>query len=297
MGKTPNKKPLVSVIMPVRNGATFLKEAVESILSQTYKKFELIIVDDNSTDNSWEIIKQYQKQHPRKIKLIHLPKKHGAYGAANIGIRDAKGKFIAPMDSDDVSHPKRLERQVEYLSRNRDTIVVGTWAKIIDQEGNIIGEKVFPTKNDDIYRQFFAIHPLVHPSCMVRRSRLPKQDKLYQDRFWINDDYYTFFTLFRFGKFANIPEYLLDYRIHLNNSSLQNLKQKFFNTVKIRLVAISDLGYKPTLSGILKLVGQILLVTLMPESVLLNIYLRIKGIRRESARNPNFILRFFLTAQ
>lgn len=264
--------------MPIFNGSLFVAEAINSILYQTYQNFELIVVNDNSKDNTLDILKRYQKTNSQKIKIISLKKRHGAFGAANKGIKQAKGEFLAVMDADDISHPQRLEKEVAYLLQHKNVIVVGGHARIINNQGDVIGKKIFPSNHKAIYEKFFEVHPMVHPSCMIRRSLLPKRDRLYADTFGVNDDYYTFFTLLRFGEFANIKDYLLDYRIHLGNSSLQNLKQKFFNTLRIRLVAIKNLGYKPTYTGIIKVFLQIMLVSFIPETALLHLYLFIKGI-------------------
>lgn len=272
------KKAWVSVIMPVRNGSFFVAQAIESILSQTYKNFELIIVNDHSRDNTFAIIEKYRQSYPKKIKVIHLTKRRGAYGATNVAMSQAKGEFIALMDSDDVSHPKRLEKQVEFLLQNKDVIIVGTQARIIDRDGNIIGVKTFPTDHKEIYQKFFEVFPIVHPSCLIRRDLLPKKNRLYKNKFGINDDYFTFFTLLKHGKFHNLPEYLFDYRIHSGNSSLKSLKQNFYNTIKIRLVAVTKYNFKPTLGDLIKFLCQILLVTPLPESILRNIYFLIKGV-------------------
>lgn len=274
------KNPLVSVIMPVYNGEKFIAQAIVSILAQSYQNFELLIVDDCSFDNTAKIIKYYQKRFPKKIHLIHLRKRHGAFGAMNIALKHAQGRFIAPMDSDDISHPERLQKEVEFLISHPESVVVGSFARIIDEYGNVIGAKTFGIGHKQIASSFFTVNPIVHPSCMIRRSLLSNNNKLYHDIFGVNDDYYTFFTLLSRGEFSNIPQYLLDYRIHSGNSSLQNLKSKFFNTVKIRLRAVYKLGYRPNLINILKFLIQIALVSIIPDKLLLNIYLYIKGIHR-----------------
>ncbi len=275
--KNVDKKPLVSVIMPIYNGSKYMMDAIDSILNQTYKQFEFIIVNDNSTDSTLEILKDYKKRYPQ-IRIISLDFRHGPFGAINLAMKYAKGEFIAPMDSDDISHPKRLEKEVQFLLENKDVIVVGTHARIINGEGNVVGKKTFATNHDDIYRQFFEVHPIVHPSSMIRRSLLPKQNAIYYNKFGINDDYFTFFNFLTYGKFANIDEFLFDYRIHLKNNSLQKLKGKFLNTVKIRLIALTKLGYKPTVGGLIKFSGQIILVPLLPESWLFALFLISKGV-------------------
>lgn len=279
MKKNSLDQPVVSVIMPVYNGSCFMEQAIESILSQTYQNFELIIVNDFSTDNTPVIIERYCRLYPKKIKVIHLRKRYGAYGAANVAIRRAKGEFIAPMDSDDISYSERLQKQVNFLLTNKEVIVVGTQARIIDREGIIIGKKIFPTTHKEIYKKFFGVFPIVHPSCMIRRSLLPNKNKLYENKFGVNDDYFTFFKLLNYGKFYNLSEYLFSYRIHGGNFSLLKLKEKFFNTLKIRLLAIKRLNYHPSPIGLLNLLGQTVLVVVLPESILLRVYLLIKGIR------------------
>lgn len=264
--------------MPVHNGENFIREALDSILGQTYQSFELFIVNDRSTDNTYNIITEYQKRSPKKIHLIHLKKRQGAFGAMNLAMKHIKGDFIAPMDSDDISAPERIEKEVEFMKENPEIVVAGSFARIIDAKGNIVGKKVFATSHDAIYSSFFTVHPIVHPACMIRRSLLPRGNKLYWNEFGVNDDYYTFFKLLNSGKFANIPEYLLNYRLHQGNSSLKNLKQKFFTTVKIRLLAVKDFGYRPDLGGLLTLLLQIAFVSLVPEKVLLKLYLLVKGI-------------------
>jgi len=136
-----NKQPLVSVIMPVYNAGDFLRPAIKSILKQTYKNFELIIIDDASTDNSWAIIKDFKTKNPRKIITIKLKRNlnKGGDACANVGYRKAKGEFVARMDADDISDPKRLEKQVDYLLKNKDIFMVGTQAWVIDKKGEIIG--------------------------------------------------------------------------------------------------------------------------------------------------------------
>lgn len=278
--KITNKsdQPLISVIMPVYNAGRFLAEAIDSILNQSCQNFELIIINDNSKDNSEEIILSYKNKYSSKIRYVKLTRRLGAFGAANIGIRQAKGEFIAPMDSDDVSHPQRFEKELNCLIQNKEIVVVGSQAKLIDKDGFVIGRKVFPSDHKDIYHSFFEVQPIVHPSCMIRRNLLPNKNKLYLNKYKVNDDYYTLFSLFRYGKFANLPEFLFNYRIHANNSSLQKIKQKFFNTVKIRIEAVTKFGYVPSLAGLLKFLTQIVVITPMPEKVLFYCFMMIKGI-------------------
>lgn len=276
-------KPLVSVIMPAYNTGDFVTDAIESVLSQTYRNFELIIVDDGSTDNTPGILRGYKRRYPKVVRLITLKKNTGDSQATNIGFRAAKGEFIARMDADDISHPERLVKQVGYILKHPKVIMLGTQAEIINKNGEKIGEKIFPIRHKDIYNNYAIYHPMLHPSCLFRGALLPKKEFLYESGHKPNDDYYTFFKLLNYGEFANLPEKLLYYRIHTKNISLQNLKKRFYNTLKIRIIAIIKLGYKPSAKGLLAMLVQFALVSLLPEKMLPTLYMLIKRIKSTSS--------------
>ncbi len=280
MNNKLQKKPFISVIMPVYNAGDYLVKAIESILTQTYKNFELIIINDHSTDNSWEIIKKYQKRYPKKIKAINLKKNinRGGDACANIGISKAKGKYIARMDADDIAHPKRLEKQVAFLEKNNQIFLVGTNAKVIDNKGKIIGEKIVPTTHKDIYQSFFTFNPIIHPSAMYRRI-IHRKRFFYPKKFSANNDYYIFFKMACQGyQFANLKDKLISYRIHENNDTFKNMKTKFFNTLKTRLIMFIKYHYQPTLKQWLTNISQFLAISLLPSSLAKKIYLFSKGI-------------------
>ncbi|MBI2612148.1 glycosyltransferase family 2 protein [Candidatus Gottesmanbacteria bacterium] len=276
-------KPLVSVIMPVFNAEKYLRAAIESILSQTYRNFEFIIVDDASTDSSWEIIRSFKKKNPKMIRAISLKKNlnNGGDACANEGFKMAKGKYIARMDADDIAHPKRLERQVLYMEKNKDIILLGTQAYVIDKDGRVIGNKSEPLEHEAIVSNYFIFHPIIHPSVMIRRSLLPKRKSLYTIKYNANNDLLTFFKLLRFGRFANLSEKLHYYRIHGKNDSLINPKEKFFNTIRIRLYAWRNLAYKPTPKAIFYNLAQLMITLLFPSSFITSLYMWWRGLSYE----------------
>jgi glycosyltransferase involved in cell wall biosynthesis len=126
------QEPLISVVMPVYNAAQYLREAIDSILNQTFRDFEFIIINDGSTDRSLEIIQSYNDD---RIRLINQ-KNTGLAKALNNGIAIAKSDFIARMDADDISIPERLTSQFSFLESNVDVVAVGSNAEVIDKEGN-----------------------------------------------------------------------------------------------------------------------------------------------------------------
>lgn len=269
------QKPLVSVIMPVYNAGDFLMEAIESILNQTYHNFELIIIDDCSTDNSLSIINSYKSKYPEKIKVVKTKKNLNCGGdrCANKGLKYAKGKYVARMDADDIAHPKRLEKQVAFLEKNPSIFLVGSDAYLIDKNGKVIGEKLEPQTNDKIYKAYYSYHPIIHPSSMYKRFQGNKPF-IYQIGYKANNDYYTFFKLLCQGyKYANIKQKLIYYRIHYGNNTLLNMKTKFLNTLKVRLKMVFKYQYKPTINGVISTILQTMLLLILPEIVLRKLYI------------------------
>src|SRR5688572_25577736 len=128
--------PPVTVLMSVHNGMPFLKEAVESILHQTFGGFEFVIVDDASTDETPEYLKSIAD---RRVRVLTLPENIGLTAALNHGLREARGEFIARQDADDTSDPRRLEKQVAYLRANSTYAVVGSQARLVDDRGCSLG--------------------------------------------------------------------------------------------------------------------------------------------------------------
>jgi glycosyltransferase involved in cell wall biosynthesis len=276
--KKTNKQPLVSVIMPAFNAGKFIADAIASITSQTYSNWELIVVDDGSTDNTKQIIRSFSKSN-KKIKPIFLRKNHGESAAANIGFSKTKGKYIARIDADDIAHPKRLEKQIEFLEKHTDYILVGSQAIIIDENNQVIGKKIFPKDHQEIYKQYGTIHPILHPSIMVRRSLLPNKNKLWANLAEPNDDYYTLINLIQYGKFHNLPEKLMSYRMHANNKSLNGVKEKFINTLKIRYSAVTKSSYPLTVKMVASSLIQSIIVLSLPSWLVVGSFLWIKGMK------------------
>src|SRR3989338_10709157 len=131
----------ISVIMSVYNGMPYLPEAVKSILNQTYKNFEFIIIDDASTDQSTKYLRFLKD---KRIKLIKNSKNLGLAASLNKALKFAKGEYIARMDADDISLPKRFEKQVKFFKKHPSVDICGTWVNLIDDVGKIIGEKKYP---------------------------------------------------------------------------------------------------------------------------------------------------------
>ncbi|MEK7604921.1 MAG: glycosyltransferase [Patescibacteria group bacterium] len=278
------KQPLVSVVMPVYNAGDFLVPAIESILNQTYANFELILINDASTDKSLITLKKYLKKNPSKIKLINLKNNLNAGGdaCANMGLALAQGKYIARMDADDISHPERLEKQVAFLETHPDVFLVGSNALVINKNGIVIGEKTEPLSTKAIYKGYMTFHPLIHPTTMFHRV-FKGETFRYDIRYNANNDYYTFFKLLCQGrKFVNLEDKLLFYRIHGKNDTFVHMKGKFLNTLRIRVKMCLRFGYRPTLKAIILTMIQGGVIFVLPDRLITELYYVSKGIKKLS---------------
>lgn len=202
-----SKTPLVSVVMPVHNGAVFIKEAVESILAQTYKHFEFIIVDDGSTDHTVECIRQFDDA---RIRLVSLPAKAGLVTALNTGVSHSAGSYIARMDADDKALPLRLEKQVSFMEQYQEIGACGTAYR--EMNGRI---KNKPLTHEEILFHLFNASPFLHPSVMIRKAMLDKLEIGYEEPFkYASEDLALWMKLCRVTRLANLPDVLMEYRVH-----------------------------------------------------------------------------------
>lgn len=220
---------MVTVLMSVYNGEKFLKEAIESILTQTFEDFEFLIINDGSTDSSVKIIESYND--PR-IRLIHNEKNLKLIASLNKGISLAKGKYIARMDCDDISMPGRFEREVKFLETNPEYGLVGTYYTVIDGSGNEKYKVSYPS-NNDLIKLFLSVNcPLVHGSVMGK-TELFKQNPYGSKEFYAVEDYELWVRMSKVTKIHNIPEYLFKYRIYGESFSDSKAKAMADQTLEL----------------------------------------------------------------
>ncbi len=202
--------PKVSVIMSVYNGARYLKEAIDSILNQTFSDFEFLIVDDCSNDNSPQILEEYAKKDNR-VRIITNEFNLGLTKNLNTAIRQAKGEYIARFDCDDVSLPDRFKEQVEYLDSHKECGVVSMWADVIDGNGKKTRTIKYPTTDQDLRKVLISYNPFFHPGIMLRKEVFDTVG-LYDESWRFAQDYELYFRIAKKYKLANIPKILLLYR-------------------------------------------------------------------------------------
>lgn len=219
------EKGLISVIMGNYNTpVNYLREAIDSVLAQTYSNFEFIIVDDCSTDDSCAAIESYTD--PR-IRLIRNEKNLGLAASMNRALELCRGEYVARMDSDDVCFPQRFEKQMAYMEQNPDVILCGSYVRFIDENGDSPrGEwRVKFTHDPDVYRihLLFSNHPLiVHPSWMMNNRLLQEHHIRYHEPYKYAQDYSMLVRCSHYGKCDICPEVLLKYRTHGNQVSSQH---------------------------------------------------------------------------
>jgi glycosyltransferase involved in cell wall biosynthesis len=279
MKQNITQQPLISVVMPVYNAAAFLPIAIESIQNQTFTNWEMFCFDDLSTDNSWQILQDYAKKDSR-IKVFRNGHHRGVAGAANEALKKAKGSFIARMDADDVALPYRFQVQVDYLTNNPSMVAVGGQCEVIDQSGQVIGEKRFPTDPKKTREMIFATIPLQQPTLMVHRGRLPKSFAWYKEGAQTAEEVDVLFRLLQAGEVTNVSETVLRYRIHGNNVSLKDPKKTFYITLKARLRAVREYGYQPTITGWITTLAQAIVVTVLPSGWVYPVYAVLRGMSK-----------------
>jgi glycosyltransferase involved in cell wall biosynthesis len=217
----------VSVVMPVYNGEQYLRESVDSILSQTFRDFELIVVDDGSEDRSVETVKSY---NDRRIRLITMP--HNFIDSLNTGVSESKGKYIARMDADDIMCPERIEIQFEYMESHLDIDVCGTWASFF---GTVNSKVCTVQRPVDIACAMMFNNAIVHPSSLIRRESLQKYGLSYRHEYIYAEDYKLWTDFLMHGcKLANIPYFLLNYRCGNTQVTQNHTREMGIVTEKIK---------------------------------------------------------------
>jgi len=275
--KNSNKKPLVSIIMPVYNSSKYLSEAIDSVLDQTYKNWELIAVDDGSKDSSLEILQNYAKKH-KNIRIFKNNKNLGVGKTTNYALSKAKGRLIARFDSDDYMPSYRIEKQVNYLLTHKKTIVVGGQVELMNEQGLKLGMKNFPLSNKAIYDGFFTFMTIQQGSMMVNKSLLPNGFVWYNDNAKTAEEVDLFFRLFKYGTFANLRVSTLRYRQYSSSTSLKQPKVTFYNTFRTRKLAVKFYGYKPTAKAKILNLVQYLTVSILPTSFIYPVFAIIRGL-------------------
>jgi len=233
--------PKVTVLMPIYNAGKFLREAVDSILKQSFSDFEFLIIDDGSTDGSQSIIRSYDDS---RIRFVQNERNLGVARTLNKGFTLAQGQYVARMDADDISLPYRLEKQVHFMEENPEVGVSGTWIRLFGDQPRVVGR--CPVGAPVVKSYLLFDNPMFHPSVILGRAMIEKHGLRYDPLFKRTEDFELWSRASEFFAMDNLPEVLLHFRVH--GSSVTSTTQDVMTqqTEKILARSLERIGIEPT---------------------------------------------------
>lgn len=230
--------PKVTVLMPVYNAEKYVGEAIESILNQTFRDFEFLIINDGSTDNSLGIIESYKDL---RIKLVNNEKNLGLSHTLNKGIDLSEGEYIARMDADDISLPVRLEKQINFMDSHLEIGICGTWIEGFG-DPELCGVWKAKKEHNELFCNLMFGSSFAHPSVMMRKTILMEYNALrYEHDYCPCEDYRLWYLLLSKTQGTNLQECLLLYRRERNSGQMSETLPIVANTDRVRLDVITDL--------------------------------------------------------
>jgi glycosyltransferase involved in cell wall biosynthesis len=226
--------PFVSVLMPVYNPGRFLVEALDSVLAQSYSAFELVLVDDASSDGSFEQLEAYAARDSR-VRVFRQPENLGIVAARNRAFREARAdsRYFAILDSDDVALPDRLERQVAFLEAHPDHALVGGHTLIIDEQSRALGIRRYPITYAQICAVLTRYNPIAQPAVMLRRSMLETVGQ-YSEEFPRCQDYELWLRIAARYPIANLDRPVIRYRVSASQGKRTHLRQTLLLTLALQ---------------------------------------------------------------
>ena len=237
--------PLVSILMLTYNRANFISEAILSVLAQTYTNFELIIIDDGSTDNTTDLVSGFIDQ---RIRYIKHDMNQGLAVRRKESLNYTQGKYLAVLDSDDVwADNNKITEQVTYLETNPNCAVIGTFINLINERGEKIGQNIYHTTDSDIRKNILVRNQFAHSSVMMRKETIDKTSGYIN--LAVAEDFELFLQLGRIANFANIPKFMVNYRVHEGGTSANKIRIISF---VLRVIKIHQNFYPRYLQAYLK---------------------------------------------
>ncbi|MFA6117784.1 MAG: glycosyltransferase family A protein [Sphingomonas sp.] len=230
--------PTISVVIGAYNGAGLIVETLQSLKAQSFGDFEVIVVDDCSTDDTIAVVRAFDD--PR-IRLIAAEKNQGVVASRNRGVAEARGRYIAALDHDDLCHPERFAKQVAYLDANPGTVLVGTAASILE-DGMVLPGTLAPVTTPALIQWLLRIeNPLVWSSVMMRADAARQLDPFQRPEMLFAEDYDLYHRIGRFGAIARLDEELLIYRRHSGGASQRHVDAMTDRATDVLAGAYADL--------------------------------------------------------
>lgn len=264
------KKPLVSVTMPAYNAEHYIGRAIESILNQSFKNFELIIANDASTDGTLAIIRKYQRKDKR-IRIINNKKNLQIAASLNKSVSQARADVIARMDADDVSMPTRLEEQYKILKQYPKVAIVGTDIIVVNKKGIQVSTREYPTSDVAMKKIMYRYSPFAHPVVMFRKNVFEEFGG-YDTKLVPCEDIDLWFKIGSKYKFKSIHKSLLQYTLINTSNSNKKLRPLEILTLKIRFNAFRKYDYNLDLYDVIYNLGQLTTLFITPPRLRVWIY-------------------------
>ncbi|UEA16880.1 glycosyltransferase family 2 protein [Pasteurella canis] len=281
--------PLVSVLICAYNVDKYIEECIDAILNQTYKKLEIIIVNDGSVDDTLLLLNNFAKRDSR-IKIINNEKNIGFIGSLNVGVSHVSGDYVARTDADDVTKPEWIEKILDSMRSNPDIIAMGSYITVLSEDGN--GSHLAnyyehnqewqnPLTHCEIIEEMLFRNPIHNNSMIIRSSAFSKYGLRFDSSYKYAEDYKFWLEVSRLGKLANYPESLVYYRLHnTQTSSVHNIQQNLI-AKKIRKIAINyylqDLGVnyilgdKISFNDLVKIQSELFKLDLLKKEVIIRV--------------------------
>jgi len=222
-------KPLVSVVIPIYNGASFLHDAVMSVFKSTYKNFEVLLIDDGSKDKSKILCHQLEKKY-KHLHFYAFKKNKGLGRVLNFALKKAKGKYICRINQDDTMHPTRIAKQVAFLTNHPEVVLVGSWLKVHEDDGSMRINRFIET-DEEIRQTWLSLSPCWDAAVMYRKKTAIAVGG-YDQSYWPADDLHMWYRLGNAGKMANLAQPLTTIRFHGGATSMVHHRKHMIATYK-----------------------------------------------------------------
>ncbi|MEK7572096.1 MAG: glycosyltransferase family 2 protein [Patescibacteria group bacterium] len=241
---------MVSVVLPVYNAGKYLHECLESLLNQTHTNIQIIAIDDKSRDDSYKILKNFQRQY-KGITIFKNKKHYGMAVCYNRALKLAKGRFVTFMNPHDSNNLHRFKRQISFLLKNPKTVAVGTQYTRIDEQNKRLEKSTLPEEQATIYNTMIHASSLHPETLLIDRMQLPKDLLYFRNQKYPFIFSEVFLKFFQYGKVANITQSLYYHRENIKRYSRNHSKLKQMTTMMKLWVTAREHNYRPSLRSFL----------------------------------------------
>lgn len=260
--------------MPAYNAEKYISEAIESILNQTFKGFEFIIIDDCSTDKTWEIVQDFAKKDDRVVAFRNLENMNVSF-TRNRGVKLSNGEYIVWADADDISLPERIETQLKFIDQNPDIGLCGSFIEFFG-DGQTRSVRKYFQHDKELKDLIFRQNPIAQPACIMRKEILDRVNGY--NNFALSEDLDVFFRMGEVSKFGNVQKILVRYRVHESSLTNSRLKEMELSTLRIRWHYAKSKFYNYRVLDLLFNLLQYLSIYLLPAKMKIQLFNLIRNV-------------------